>query len=50
MYSQFQAGRLGVMAAYGFLLLIAINIVVVGFLRILYLREQEARRNAPAAT
>ncbi len=49
MYSQFQAGRLGVMAAYGFLLLIAINIVVVSFLRVLYRQEKETRRAAPAA-
>jgi len=49
MYSQFQAGRLGIMAAYGFLLLIAINIVVVSFLRVLYRQEKETRRAAPAA-
>ena len=49
MYSQFQAGRLGVMAAYGFLLIIAINIVVVTFLRVLYRQEKETRRATPAA-
>ena len=48
MYSQFQAGRLGIMAAYGFLLIIAINIVVISFLRILYRQEQETRRAKPA--
>ena len=48
MYSQFQAGRLGIMAAYGFLLIIAINIVVISFLRVLYRQEQETRRAAPA--
>jgi multiple sugar transport system permease protein len=43
-FTIFQAGRLGVMAAYGFLILIVINIVVILFLRLLYRQEKEARR------
>ena len=47
-YTVFQAGRLGVMAAYGFLIVIAINIVVIFFLRILHRQEQAAREKAGA--
>ena len=43
-YTIFQAGRLGVMAAYGFLILIVINLVVILFLRLLYRQEKEARQ------
>ena len=42
-FTIFQAGRLGVMAAYGFLILIVINLVVILFLRLLYRQEKEAR-------
>ncbi|MFT5134595.1 MAG: multiple sugar transport system permease protein [Gammaproteobacteria bacterium] len=42
-FTIFQAGRLGVMAAYGFLILIVINVVVIFFLRVLYRQEKEAR-------
>ncbi|MBM3516402.1 MAG: sugar ABC transporter permease [Alphaproteobacteria bacterium] len=47
-YSIFQSGRLGVMAAYGFLIVILINIVVFAFLRVLYRQEKASRRRAPA--
>ena len=47
-YTVFQAGRLGVMAAYGFLIVIAINIVVIFFLRILHRQEKAARVKAGA--
>ena len=43
-FTIFQAGRLGVMAAYGFLILIVINLVVILFLRLLYRQEKEARQ------
>jgi len=42
-FTIFQAGRIGVMAAYGFLILIVINLVVILFLRLLYRQEKEAR-------
>ena len=47
-YTVFQSGRLGVMAAYGFLIVIAINVVVIFFLRILHRQEQSARETAAA--
>ena len=47
-YTVFQSGRLGVMAAYGFLIVIAINVVVIFFLRILHRQEQAAREKAAA--
>lgn len=47
-FSIFQAGRLGVMAALGFLILIIINLVVIVFLRALYKQEQETRRKGVA--
>lgn len=43
-FTIFQAGRIGVMAAYGFLILIVINLVVILFLRLLYRQEKEARQ------
>ena len=43
-FTIFQAGRIGVMAAYGFLILIVINVVVIFFLRLLYRQEKEARQ------
>ena len=43
-YTIFQAGRLGVMAAYGFLILIVINLVGILFLRLLFRQEKEARQ------
>ena len=45
-FSIFQAGRLGVMAACGILILIGINLVVIAFLRILY-RQEKATRTQP---
>jgi multiple sugar transport system permease protein len=47
-FTIFQAGRLGVMAALGFLILILINLVVITFLRALYKQEQETRRKGVA--
>jgi multiple sugar transport system permease protein len=47
-FTLFQAGRLGVMAAYGFLILIVINLTVILFLRVLYRQEKEARQQAKA--
>ena len=47
-YTVFQSGRLGVMAAYGFLIVIAINIVVIFFLRLLHRQEKAAREKATA--
>ena len=43
-FTIFQAGRIGVMAAYGFLILIVINVVVILFLRLLYKQEKEAKQ------
>jgi multiple sugar transport system permease protein len=43
MYLTFLSGRLGVMAAFGIVLVVVINVVVVGFLRVLYTREQVAK-------
>lgn len=43
-YIMFQTGRLGTTAAYGLIIVIVINIVVVFFLRILYRQESESRR------
>ena len=45
-YSIFHAGRLGVMAAYGVLMVIAINVVVISFLRVLYRQEKATRQQA----
>jgi multiple sugar transport system permease protein len=42
MYTTFLSGRLGVMAAFGFILVIIINVVVVLFLRVLYRQERAA--------
>ena len=47
-FTYFQAGRLGVMAAYGFLIVIVINIVVIAFLRVLYRQERETRTKVAA--
>lgn len=47
-YSIFHSGRLGVMAAFGVLMLIAINVVVVTFLRILLRQEKASRGKATA--
>ena len=47
-FTYFQAGRLGVMAAYGFLIVIVINIVVIAFLRALYRQERETRSKGAA--
>ncbi len=47
-FSIFQSGRLGVMAALGFVILIAINIVVLTFLRVLHRQEQLSRGKARA--
>lgn len=47
-YTIFQAGRLGYMAAYGVLMVVAINIVVVSFLRILHRQERATRQRARA--
>ena len=47
-FTYFQAGRLGIMAAYGFLIVIVINIVVIAFLRALYRQERETRRKVVA--
>lgn len=46
-YTVFEAGRLGVMAAYGVLMVVAINVVVIGFLRALHRQERAGRRRAP---
>lgn len=43
MYTTFLSGRLGVMAAFGFILVLIINVVVILFLRVLYRRERAAR-------
>ena len=43
-FTIFQAGRIGFMAAYWFLILIVINLVVILFLRLLYRQEKEARQ------
>jgi multiple sugar transport system permease protein len=40
MYLTFLSGRLGVMAAFGIVLVVVINLVVVGFLRVLYTQER----------
>ena len=42
-YTIFEQGHLGLMAAYGFLILILINIVVLAFLNTLYRTEKAAR-------
>ena len=42
-YTIFEQGHLGLMAAYGFLILILINLVVVAFLNTLYRTEKAAR-------
>jgi len=47
-YSIFHGGRLGIMAAYGVLMLIAINVVVISFLRVLRRQERQTRRKAEA--
>ena len=47
-FTYFQAGRLGIMAAYGFLIVIVINVVVIAFLRALYRQERETRRKVTA--
>ena len=47
-YSIFHAGRLGVMAAYGVLMVIAINIVVISFLRVLHRQEKATRQKVSA--
>ena len=47
-YTIFEAGRLGVMAAYGVLMVVAINIVVIGFLRVLHRQERTTRRREAA--
>jgi multiple sugar transport system permease protein len=47
-YSIFHGGRLGIMAAYGVLMIIAINVVVFGFLRILHRQEKATRQKASA--
>ena len=47
-FTYFQAGRLGIMAAYGFLIVIVINIVVIAFLRALYRQERETRAKVAA--
>jgi multiple sugar transport system permease protein len=47
-YSIFHGGRLGIMAAYGVLMIIAINVVVFGFLRILHRQEKATRQKANA--
>jgi multiple sugar transport system permease protein len=47
-YSIFHGGRLGIMAAYGVLMVIAINVVVFSFLRILQRQEKATRQKARA--
>ena len=47
-YSISHAGRLGVMAAYGVLMVIAINIVVISFLRVLHRQEKATRQKVSA--
>jgi multiple sugar transport system permease protein len=42
MYTTFLSGRLGVMAAFGFILVVVINLVVALFLRVLYRQERAA--------
>jgi uncharacterized membrane protein len=42
-YTIFKQGHLGLMAAYGFLILILINIIVVAFLNSIYRTEKAAR-------
>ncbi|MDE0048761.1 MAG: sugar ABC transporter permease, partial [Rhodospirillales bacterium] len=46
-YTIFEQGHLGLMAAYGFLILILINIVVLAFLNTLYRTEKAARAPPP---
>jgi multiple sugar transport system permease protein len=42
MYTTFLSGRLGVMAAFGFILVVVINVIVALFLRVLYRQERAA--------
>ena len=49
-YTIFEQGHLGLMAAYGFLILILINIVVLAFLNTLYRTEKAAARRRCAMT
>jgi multiple sugar transport system permease protein len=47
-YTIFQAGRIGIMAAYGFFIVILINIVVFAFLRVLRRNEKRDRLSGGA--
>ena len=42
-YTMFQTGRLGTMAAYGLIIVLVIDFIVIFFIRILYRQEKQAR-------
>lgn len=48
-FTMFQSGRLGTTAAYGLIIVLVINVVVIFFLRILHRQEKRARREAVRA-